>query len=108
MRAEWPCGPPRRRVVRAVVTSQRKTFLSPPTDAKRALSLFGNHISARSFGKKNNNKKNPHKPKPLPLEDFPCGENKVVHTAQQQCPKLHTRAPHKSESTYSGLQRLFP
>ncbi len=40
MRAEWPLGPLNRWMVLAVVTSQRKTLRSPPTEAKRALSLF--------------------------------------------------------------------
>jgi len=39
MRALWPLGPPKRWMVLAVVTSQRKTLRSPPTEAKRALSL---------------------------------------------------------------------
>lgn len=41
MRALWPLGPLHRWMVLAVVTSQRKTLRSPPTEVKRALSLFG-------------------------------------------------------------------
>jgi hypothetical protein len=44
MRELWPLGPLNRWMVLAVVTSQRNTLLSPPTVAKRALSLFNDDL----------------------------------------------------------------